>query len=176
MISAHVTISDDMTEPLRQFEADMPRLLNTVLRIVGYRYRKHIRQDYLSGQMLSKRSGSLDASISVGPKRREKFVYIIGSRRITNKKTGDSTFGSLKLSNIYEKAGGYTILPKNKKALRWVAEDGTVVFSKKSVGKPRPFMTESAKDFPWAQSFNATVESVVAKELAKRLASRGYTE
>jgi hypothetical protein len=164
MILTEVRVTDGLTQPLEQFGERAPKMLDTILKITGYRYRKYINKDYLSGQMLSRRTGSLAASTIVGKKKGGGHIYLVGQ-----KSKGYASRGAVvvtKLANIYEHSGGYVIEPKKAKCLVFQGPDG-LVFVKRVEGKARPFMSQSASSFPWADTFNRTSDDVIAKELKK---------
>jgi hypothetical protein len=172
MIAIQVVVSGNLEEDMAKFGDHAPKLVDRVIRIVAYRFRKDLRKNYLSGQYLDKRSGDLQKSMVVGRRRGVKFVYLVGSKGIKDKKTGTVNVSSVKLANIYEHAGGYTIEPKNRKALVFTAADGSLVFTKRVHGREKPFMTASAKNFNWTTAFQKTEEEVIGKEL-KKLAKQG---
>lgn len=172
MIAVQVVVSGNLEADMAKFGDTAPKLVDRVIRIVAYRYRKDIRKNYLSGQYLGKRSGNLQKSLVVGRKRGTKFVYLVGSKGVKDKKTGIVNVSSVKLANIYEHAGGYTIEPVNKKALCFTAADGSLVFTKHVHGQARPFMSASAKNFNWEEAFEKTENEVMGKEL-KKLAKQG---
>jgi hypothetical protein len=167
MIAAQIIIKDDVKDRLDQFGKQAPKLLDKVLRMVGSQYRAELKKRYLSGQMLNRREGNLYRSIYVGQLRGHRHVYVVSSRKTTSSqnlggvsiKRTDS--GSIKLANIFEHSGGYTILPAKAKALVFVADDGKIVFTKRVQGSQRPFMSQSARDFRWDSAFQKTTDAVV---------------
>src|SRR3989339_1616176 len=163
MIAVQVVASGDLESDMARFSDHAPKLVDKVLRIVAYRYRKDLQTNYLSGQYLKQRTGNLKKSLVVGRKRGAKFVYLVGSKATKDKSTGLYSAQSIKLANIFENPAGYTIKPKNAKALRFMAVDGSLVFTKEVKGRPRPFMTDSAKNFNWTAAFEKTTEEVIAK-------------
>jgi hypothetical protein len=162
MMEMEVHFKGNLEESLARFGDHVPKLADKVVRIVAYRYRKALKSEYLSGQYLEKRSGTLQKSLIVGRKRGEKLVYLVGSKRVHGKGVATA-----KLSNIYEHAGGYTIEPKDKKALVFQAADGSYVFTKRVQGKEKPFMTDSTRSFPWIATFEQATEEVIIKEMKK---------
>jgi hypothetical protein len=172
MIQIQVAVQGNLEGDMAQFGDHAPKLADRVIRIVAYRYRKDIRTNYLSGQYLGRFSGDLDKSIVVGKKKGGRFVYLVGSKGIKDKATGTINTTSIKLANIYEHAGGYTIKPKTAKTLRFMAADGSLVFTKSVHGEARPFMTDSSKRFDWTIAFAKTEEEVIGKEI-KKLAKQG---
>jgi hypothetical protein len=166
MIDLSLSIEDRVGPALMRFgdEKNQSRILNFILARVGRRYRAHLRGRYLAGQMINGGGGtdSLSSRIMVYKKKRQKNVYVIGEKA---KKTESMT--GVKLANIYEHAGGYTILPKSKKVLAGVAASGYWFFARKIEGSQRPFMSASFASFGWNPAINAEAESVLKAEIAK---------
>jgi hypothetical protein len=173
MTGLQVVVTDGVSDKLERFGRDAPKHLDRILRMVGSQYRAELKKKYLSGQMLHKNSGNLVRSLYVGKARGKKHVYIVGSKstRSTQDFGGVSIVrkdaASLKLANIFEHAGGYTIVPKNKKVLMFVTRDGNIVFTRKVTGQSRPFMTASAKAFGWNKAFENTTSKIITEEARK---------
>jgi len=173
MIGLEVVVTDGVSDRLAAFGSAAPRMLDTILRMVGSQYRAELKKKYLSGQMLGRNSGSLVRSLYVGRSRGKKHVYIVGNKAVRSKQDFGGVAivrrdaASVKLANIYEHAGGYTIVPKNKKALMFVTSDGQIVFTKRVVGRSRPFMSASAQAFAWPSAFTKTTDRVVDEECKK---------
>lgn len=124
-------------------------------------YRAYVKKNYLSGQMLGSRTGQTKKRMIVYKKKGSKATYVIGQKGFsTNSQTGT------KLSNIYEHAGGYTIVPKNKKALRFEI-NGQEIIVKKVQGRQRPFMSQSSNSFNFSRSFDESAAEVIPAEFAK---------
>lgn len=172
MIGIQVVASGSLDDDMARFGQTAPKLVDRVIRVVAYRYRKEIRKNYLSGQYLAERTGLLQKSLVAGRKRGTKFVYLVGSKGIKNKTTGFVDVTSVKLANIYEHAGGYIIEPKQAKALRFALSNGTIIFSKSVKGKAHPFMSASSEDFDWETAFQRTEIDVIGREI-KKLAKQG---
>jgi hypothetical protein len=123
--------------------------------------------------MLGKNTGNLVRSLYVGRARGRRHVYIVASKKVKSKQDFGgvsivrSESESLRLANIYEHAGGYTIVPKNKKCLMFVTKDGNIVFTKKVVGQARPFMSASSKAFDWSKAFENTTDRIITEEAHK---------
>jgi hypothetical protein len=172
MIGIQVNVVDGVSAPLERFGAKAGKMLDKILSIIGYRYRKHLRKNYLSGQMLSISTGALVKSLVVGRKRGAQHVYLVGSKPVKDRmdlggvviRRTDSS--PVKLANIFEHQGGYVIEPKNKQALV-IPIPGGVVFRQRAEGKARPFMSESARSFDWNGAIQKTTDEVVAKALAE---------
>jgi len=173
MIGLSVVVTDGVSDRLHAFGRAAPSMMDRILRMVGSQYRAELKKNYLSGQMLGRSSGDLVRSLYVGRARGKKHVYIVGSKAIRSKQDFGgvairrSDASRIKLANIYEHGGGYSIAPKEKKALMFVAADGTIVFTKRVRGQSRPFMTASARAFNWTQAFSKTTDRIVIEETGK---------
>lgn len=182
MISMQISIEDQVGSRLAKFgdQKNQSRILNYIIARTGSDCRKTLRTKYLAS-MFEKAKGSGPDSlwnrILVYKVKRQKNVYRVGEK---GKKT-DSAI-NVRLANIYEHAGGYTIRPKNGKVLAipvgadsYVANSGfgkafhgDWVFTRKPIeGRQRPFFSRSFESFPWALSTAANADFVFAKELAK---------
>ena len=62
---------------------------------------------------------------------------------------------------------GATIVPVNKKALHFITKDGTEVFTKKVLIKPRPYFKPGVKDAIRADVINTVAERLYKIEAAK---------
>lgn len=173
MIAIKVVVSGTLEEDMEKFGKAAPKLVNRVFRIVAYRYRKDLKKNYLSGQYLGKRSGQLQKSLMVWKKRGRLLVYRIGSTGVMNKTSGKFDVSNIKLANIYEHAGGYTIRPKGAKALCFTASDGSLVFTRRVHGQAHPFMSDSAGSFNWDEAFHRTELEIIGRE-TKRLAEQEH--
>jgi len=173
MTGIEVNITDGVTDKLERFGRAAPKHLDKILRIVGSQYRAELKKKYLSGQMLGRNSGNLVRSLYVGKQRGRDHVYIVGSKSVKSRQDFGGVAivrrdaASLKLANIFEHAGGYTIVPKVKKALMFVTSDGNIVFTRKVTGQARPFMSASSRAFAWAQTFESTTSRVITEEARK---------
>jgi len=179
-----VKVNGELESNFAAFGDIASKLADKTIRLVAYRYKQFIRSSYLSGQTLSKGSGTLSKSITVGRKKigqgkmgYQSFIYWVGPKRIaySGRMPGHYT-DTMMVSRIMEKAGGYTIAPKermthknlNRSALAFTISGGSIVFAKKvEVTQARPFMSQSVKAFPWAQKFEEMTESVIRSELKK---------
>lgn len=173
MTGMEVIVTDGVTDRLERFGRDAPKHLDRILRMVGSQYRAELKKKYLSGQMLGKDSGNLVRSLYVGQARGRRHVYVVASKKTKSKQDFGgvaivrSESASMKLANIYEHAGGYTIVPKNKKCLMFVTKDGNIVFTKKVTGRQRPFMSASSKAFGWSKAFENTTDRIITEEARK---------
>jgi hypothetical protein len=166
VIIAQVVVKDGLTGPLERFGKEAPKMLDQVLKGAGYRYRAFLKKNYLRGQMLKQDTGALVRSIYVGKLKRQKHVYIVGNRAVIDRdENGDSHAGGVKLANIYEHAGGYTIVPKRRKRLFAVTASGYWMFATRIEGKERPFMSASTQAFGWSNAFDAELEKALDKAL-----------
>ena len=170
MIGLDVIVTDGVSERLESFGASAPRMLDKILRMSGSQYRAELKKKYLSGQMLARQSGDLVRSLYVGRAKGQKHVYIVGSKAVKSRQDfggvaiARSDASRIKLANIFEHAGGYTIRPAARKALMFVAPDGTIVFTKRVTGRARPFMTASAQAFNWSAAFESSTTKTIHEE------------
>jgi hypothetical protein len=167
MIDMDIAIIDRVGPALEKFgnEKNQSRILNFILARVGRRYRAHMRSTVLGGQIINGGRGgdSLSSRILVYKNKRGKNIYTIGE-----KQKNDPQAGRVKLANIFEHAGGYTIQPKSKKALFFVDSGGHWAFTRKPIhGIQRPFMSASFASFGWNPAIDAEAEAVFKKEIAK---------
>jgi hypothetical protein len=164
-MSFKVNLKDEILPMLASFDDDKTklRLSNSILSRTGRRYATYIKKNYLRGQLLNGGTGaeSLYGRLRVYRSKRKRFTWIVGEKSKVNGQNSN------KLANIYEHEGGYTILPKRRKALRFETVDGKIVFIKKATGKCRPFFSESYDAFPWDSTLESQAEIVIAKELKK---------
>ena len=166
MIEITLSIEDQVGPALARFgdPRTQSRILNFILSRIGRRYRAHMRANYLAGQMIDGGRGaeSLNKRLVVYKDKKHKNVYLVGEK-MGNQEDGRP----VKLANIFEHPGGYTITPKNKKVLFFVDKDGHWVFTKKVEGRQRPFMSSSYGSFGWDAATKAEIESVMDDEIKK---------
>ena len=170
-----IEYNDGLTKPLERYAADAPKMLNGILKIAGYKYRVYIRKNYLSGQMLYSRPniGPLWMSMLVSKSRYFANSVTIGAKKVSITtdmgafKVRRSTNDAVKLANIYEHDGGYTIKPTKAKVLIYKLPDGSWRRSKEVRGRQRPFMSDSAKTFNWDKALDEGTERVVREENKK---------
>lgn len=166
MIDLNISFNDELERALVNFGSDknISRITNLILSKVGRDYRKYMGKEYLSGQMINggKGSNSLLKRMMVFKDKKHKNVYLVGE-----KMKPDSMGRRIKLANIYEHSGGYVIVPKNKKALMFVTNDGFWHYSKRIEGKERPFMSYSFKGFGWQSSLTENADKVFESEFRK---------
>lgn len=148
-MTIRIQIQDEVTQRLEAFGKNAGTILDRALLATGYRYRSFIKSNYLSGQMLRKRTGAAQRSISV---RLSKRAY-----HLVNIYTP--------LANIYEH--GAVIRPKQRLVLRFPAEGGFVFSRRPIVLRRRPFMSYSEHAFNFQEAFNRSAEEEIAKGLAK---------
>lgn len=164
-MSISINVKDELMPKLDIFDSDKTklRLANNILGRTGRKYAAQLKRNYLRGQMINggKGADSLYGRIRVYRSKRQKYTWIIAEKTRTGETEG------VKLSNIYEHEGGYTILPKRAKTLKFIGSDGKPVFVKKVEGKSRPFISSSSDAFPWNQTLEAMADEVVEKELEK---------
>lgn len=154
MIDVRVAFDDNrLDDRLRVFGADARKVLHKVLRTTGNAYRKHMRNNYLKGQMLGRRTKKTYKSVKVKKVRGESAYQVIPY---------------LPIASIYEHAGGAVIKPKNAKVLRWVNQEGEWRSAHEVRLRERPFVTASFKSFPWGFELDKAANKVIKKELARR--------
>jgi hypothetical protein len=167
MIDLSIGLDDQLSPLFKEFgsERNQSRIVNFTLSRIGRRYRAYLKSNFLGGQLINGGRGgeSLSSRLRVYKDKRKKNVYVVGERY------GDEGDGRrVKLANIYEHAGGYTIIPKRKKCLKFVV-NGVEVFTKRVEGKERPFMSRSFAAFDWPGVTKSEGESVYKKEMEKAL-------
>lgn len=171
-MSLEVTIDVDdeaLQATLKDFGRDAPGILDKCLANTSAAYRYYVRRNFLSGQMLAKRTGFLQKSLRYKKARNAKHEYIISAIP--------------KLANIYEHAGGANIVPSAKRILAFPVDPtvdtgragwwrglgkGKVIFARKVHLDSKPFMTRSASSFNFAAAFDRAFDKVIEKELKKR--------
>lgn len=117
------------------------QILVNRMNVLGAKLQAHIVADKLQGQVLKHRSGKLSASIRLIPASVQSttlFAEVLGGG-------GPAWYGA-----IHEYGGdrAYTIVPTNRKALRFVI-GGRVIFAKRVLHPPLPmrsFMRSSLDD------------------------------
>jgi hypothetical protein len=148
-----VTVNDEeLIRDLKQFERDFPKVLDSVLRYEANKFVSHVRKNYLSGQMLRKRSGKTQKDVKVRrTKGRQHSFVVLGPR----------------LSHIYEHPGGANIKPKTKKALRFTV-GGKDIYAKRVHLARKPFMSTAAGTFNFDGAISEAESKIVDRELKKR--------
>lgn len=156
MMRMSVSIENRLDDRLRVFGRDAGKILNKILRTTGNAYRRYMRRNYLRGQMLGKRTGTLYRNVKVRKVRRRTAYRVVPF---------------LPLANIYEHSGGADIRPKNASVLRWFNQAGEPQFAKHVHLRQRPFVTASYRAFPWDREIGNAANKVIKKELARRFGS-----
>jgi hypothetical protein len=161
--------AETVTSMLNAFGRDAPGILDKTLANTSAAYRRYLRSNFLSGQMLAERTGFLKKSVRYKKARGKKHEYIISAVP--------------KLANIYEHAGGSDIVPSAKRILAFPANPsidtskpgwwlglgkGEVIFARNIHHASRPFMTRSSSSFNFAAAFDTAFDKVIEKELKKR--------
>ncbi len=152
MISIVMTVEDEASAGLQAFEEHFPGTLDAALRGTALDFRNRVRKNYLSGQMLARRTGRLWQSIHHGKSRRATHDFIISSHP--------------QLANIYSHPGGANIVPDTKKALRWSTPNG-YVFSKHSHLAEKPFMRTAVQAFDFGGQFKKSADKAIEKAKKK---------
>lgn len=153
-MTVRITLEDEITAKLDKLGGDAGKILDRILKVTGAKYRDYVRRQYLSGQMLGKRTAKLWRSVLAQKLRRANHTVLVS--------------GQPKLSNIYEHLGGATIVPRSGGVLRFEV-DGKIVFTRKPIRLPyRPFITESSHAFPFGGTFVQVAERTFEREFADR--------
>jgi hypothetical protein len=157
MIIVTITVEDQVSLGLERFGREAGNMLDAALRDTARRYKGFVRDRYLSGGMLHRRTGKLWKDMRHGKARGKQHDFIISSQP--------------KLANIYGHAGGADIRPKEKKWLRWATEAGgfglTWHFSKYVHLAERPFMNASAAAYDFGGQFTRSGEAAIEKAIKR---------
>jgi len=169
-IEISIDIDDETVQSaLNAFGRDAPGILDKVLANTSAAYRYYVRRNYLSGQMLARRTGFLQKSMRYKKARGKKHEYIISAVP--------------KLANIYEHMGGANIVPKAKRILAFPVNPSVdtskagwwrslyrkdIIFARRVHLAARPFMTSSSYRFNFGGAFDTAFDKVIEKELKKR--------
>jgi hypothetical protein len=156
-VSIQVSIdidAEELTATLKQFGHDAPGIFDKMLASTSAAYRLYVRKNFLSGQMLARRTGTLQASMRYKKMKGKNHTYEISPQP--------------KLGNIYEHMGGADIVPKTKKILFWRDQAGEPHFARHVHLAPRPFMTVSSAWYNFGSAFDTAMAKVMDKELKKR--------
>lgn len=153
MLRVQLDVQDQFSPELARFGKRAPTIALRICRTIGQEYRKFLKKHYLRGQVIGKRTGTLYKSIKIkSDKESKNAVTVIPGP----------------LANIYHNPSGATIKRDKAKALRFVNKEGEVVFTKKPIHlKPRPFMTDSKRDFPWRTEIPKAATRVIEREIKK---------
>lgn len=157
-MNIRIEISDPVSAQLKALGDDAPHVLDRSLSKTGTFYRAFVRRNYLSGQMLHRRSGKLYKSMWVKKMRGRQHDYLISAQP--------------RLSNIYEQ--GAVITPKTGRVLRFIGltRGGMAqgwVFTRRTVFlAPRRFMSQSAAVYPFQVTFGIAAESEIQKAIKQR--------
>lgn len=154
MLELSVDIQDQVSARLRDFGKRAKAMQVGIARTLGNAFRKYIRQNYLSGQMLRRRTGRLRSHTKVLRPKGTDVIRIVPY---------------MKLANIYHHPGGAVVEPKNASILRWEDRQGEVHFSRSSHIPERPFMTDAFRTFNWSAETDKAADKIIEKEIQKRL-------
>jgi len=145
-----ITLEDQVSPALKKLIADMPKVIDHILRVMGEDYMGYVKSRYLSGQVLKKVTGELIGRYKI--KKERKNVYSVYP-------------GTLGYVNIFERGG--IIRPKEKKVLRFYIQ-GKPVFAKQVYIRPRPFIGPSAKDYASSGKGMRKARQIIDMEITKR--------
>jgi hypothetical protein len=130
---------------------DKKLIENASAEAAALQYKWKVRRDYLSGQVLRKRTGWLW----------EQWRY---------KKIGHARFwvypGQAGFVSFLQRGG--TITPNRKKALRFVTEDGRIVFTTKVSLRAYPFINDSFTRYTRGGEMMRYVEKIIVRMLTER--------
>jgi len=145
-----ITLDDQISPAVKKLKADMPKVIDHILRVMSEDYMSHVKRRYLSGQVLKKVSGELIGRYKIKKERKHHYsVYP----------------GTLGYVNIFERGG--IIRPKKGKMLRfWI--QGKPVFARQVYIRPRPFIAKSARDYETSGKGMKKANQIVGMEIAKR--------
>jgi hypothetical protein len=79
MFHLTVTVDDSVSKQLSQFGAEAPRALDNVLKEVANKYKQYVIRNFLSGQMLPRRTGGTQKSLKAVKSRKYPHTYWIYS-------------------------------------------------------------------------------------------------
>lgn len=153
MIKMDVEVQDLFSPRLEQFGKRAPAIALRICRTIGQSYRAFVKKNYLRGQVIGKRTGTLYKSVKIVTDRKTKSGVIVKPWA--------------RLANIYHKPEGVTITPKTKKVLRFVTKDGRTVFTRRVHLAPRPWVGPSVSAFPWQPEIKKAADKVIERELRK---------
>lgn len=158
MIRMTLDVQDMFSRDLEQFGRKAPAIALRICRTIAQGYRSFVKKNYLRGQVIGKRTGTLYKKISIVTDKRSRNAVIVKPWA--------------KLANIYHHPGGADIYPEKGKMLRFEV-DGRVIFMKHVHLKERPWMDPSFKAFPWDPEIQKAATKVIDREIKKLEAKSG---
>jgi len=145
MIAFHIDIPRN--DPLRPLKTDLPRIERLILGRMGEKVVAQTTKEYLRGQALARRSGTLANSL--------KYRWV-------NAYTIEVGPGVI-YGRIHEEGG--VIVPKNKPFLAWKDEAGEWCFARSVTIPKRPWLYPSIKDYFESGRAGQIAERTLAEEL-----------
>lgn len=158
MIQITLNVQDMFSKRLQQFGKRAKTIALRICRTIGQEFRTFTKKNYLSGQVIGKRTGELYKGIKIVTDRQNRNAVIVKSWA--------------KLANIYHHPGGADIVPKKGKMLRFEV-DGRVIFMKHVHLDERPWVPKARSAFQWNASIKRSADKVIAREIAKLEAKSG---
>lgn len=158
MIQLELEVIDRVSGRLQEFGRKAPAMALRVCRTIGQGFRSYVRKNYLRGQVIGKRTGTLYKGIKIITDKRSRNAVIVRPWA--------------KLANIYHNPAGADIVPTKAKMLRFEV-DGRVIFTKHVHLAPRPWVPRARAEFQWAPEIQKAADTVISREIAKLEAARG---
>jgi len=147
MIAFHIDVPRN--DPFRPLKNDLPRIEKLILGRMGEKIVSQTTKEYLRGQVLKRRSGTLANSLKY---------------RMVNDYTIEVGPGVI-YGRIHEEGG--VIVPVQKKFLAWKDESGKWCFAKSVTIPKRPWLYPSIKDYFDSGRAGQLAERTLAAELDK---------
>jgi len=158
MIKWEIDVQDMFSAELARFGRRAPVIALRICRTIGQGFRSFVKKNYLRGQVIGKRTGTLYKGIKIVTDKRSKNAVIVKPWA--------------KLANIYHHPGGAHIVPKNAKMLKFEI-DGKTIFAKSVHLKERPWMPQSKSAFGWDVEIKKAATKVIDREIKKLEAKSG---
>ena len=158
MIQMTVEVQDMFSRQLDEFGRRAPAIALRICRTIGMSFRAFMKKNYLRGQIIGKRTGTLYKQITIFKDRRSGNAVIVRPWA--------------KLANIYHHPGGADILPTKGKFLKFDV-DGKTVFAKHVHLRERPWVPRAFSDFQWDPEIQKAADKVIDREIKKLEAANG---
>lgn len=145
-----VLFAEEVAQKLNALAKDSPEMLNKVLASVSFAAKKEVQKGFRAN--FSRRTGKFEKGIQYRMVRKAYF-----------------RLKAPNLASIYEYKGAH-ITPKDARALRFFAQDGSLVFAKYVDISPRPFFYPSLRAFVNSRRMERAIDyeidrAIEAKEL-----------
>jgi hypothetical protein len=158
MIHIVLEVQDMFSDRLAEFGRKAPAMALRICRTIGQGFRAYTRKNYLRGQVLGKRTGTLYKTIKIVTDRKSRQAVIVRPWA--------------KLANIYHNPAGADIVPSKGKMLKFEV-DGRTIFTKHVHLEPRPWVPRARAEFQWNPEIQKAADTVITRELKKLEAARG---